>query len=425
MAPSRPGSRAALFRSIIQFPFLLVGGVCIEGVCYCDLLAVQSFFNSLMSSPDCKRQKLADDVNSVANMSKVSPKKDNYTQSDDVTIPVSASNKLTVININAQRFEDVAELDGFVDRTMLIEELLQGEKKDTYVMIFAPSKFGKTLNLNMIRLFCDIEDKNTKTKEDVAKNPTMEDLRSNPSKNMKVFLRQFEGTKYEECLIFKREQFVSQHFGRHPVVFFDFKDCRVKNESEAIFFCALKVRKGYFEHKYLINSKEFQSDDPQHVKLKQICTDWLNYSNVNLKNLSVMDVITGLESLIQSLRIHWGRKPVFLVDEVDKPCVAQCVVYIDVWGRHGNFAIIIEVKFNSDATGEPGKIGSKTKSSLAAAEEIVELLPGKKEREGGSGGKAGTGRDLEKLKFKDIKEVLNKTVDSSRAHELKKNSGLM
>jgi hypothetical protein len=250
----------------------------------------------------------------------ISPKKDIYTQTDDVTIPESASNKLTVINVNAQSFENVAKMDGFVDRTMLIEELLQEEP--AYVMMLAPSKFGKTLNLDMIRLFCDIEDKNTKTKEDVAKDPTMEDLRSNPSKNMKVFLRQFEGRKYEECLIVKREQFVIQHFGRHPVVLFNFKDCRAENKSGAIYYSARQVRKGYEENDYLKNSKEFQSGKSKHVRLKQTCTDWINYSDVDLKNLSVDDVITGLQNLITSLRIHWDRKPVFLVDEVDKPCVA-------------------------------------------------------------------------------------------------------
>ncbi|EFA11922.1 hypothetical protein TcasGA2_TC012932 [Tribolium castaneum] len=36
----------------------------------------------------------------------------------------------------------------------------------------------------------------------------------------------------------------------------------------------------------------------------------------------LVDVITGLKNLIKSLRIHWDRKPMFLVDEVDKPCVA-------------------------------------------------------------------------------------------------------
>ncbi|CAH1368000.1 unnamed protein product, partial [Tenebrio molitor] len=107
---------------------------------------------SLMSSPDCKRKKLADDVSSVAKMSNVSPTKNWETQTDNVTITESASNERSVIDLNAQSFEDVASLDGFVDKTMLTEELLQ---EPTYAMIFAPSKFGKTVNLSMIRLFCD------------------------------------------------------------------------------------------------------------------------------------------------------------------------------------------------------------------------------------------------------------------------------
>ncbi|KAH0813924.1 hypothetical protein GEV33_008867 [Tenebrio molitor] len=288
---------------------------------YCKAISGKTpFWASSMSSPDCKRKKRADDVNSVAKMSNVSPTKNWETQTDNVTITESAFNQRSVIDLNAQSFEDVASLDGFVDRTMLIEELLQEEP--TYTMIFAPSKFGKTVNLSMIRLFCDIEDKNTKTKEDVTKDPTMEELLSNPSKNMKVFLRQFADTQYEECLILKQENFVIQHFGRHPVVFFNFKDCNVKNESGAIFYCAMKVRDGYLENDYLKNSKEFQSGDPEHVHLKETCTNWLSYSDDKLESLSVMEVIFGLQDLIKSLRIHWGRDPVFLVDEIDKPGIA-------------------------------------------------------------------------------------------------------
>jgi hypothetical protein len=86
--------------------------------------------------------------------------------------------------------------------------------------------------------------------------------------------------------------------------------------------------------------------------------------------------------------------PVNYIDDNNK----RRSVYIDVWGHQDKFAIIFEVKYNSVATGEPGKIGCKTKSSLAAAEDIVELLPGKKKTEDGTSGKAGTGRDLEVLK---------------------------
>jgi hypothetical protein len=164
----------------------------------------------------------------------------------------SSLSQRCIINVRAQSFEGVASSDGFVDRTMLIEELLQREP--IYAMMFAPSKFGKTINLRMIRLFCDIEDKNTKTKEDVTKDPTMQELRSNSSKNMKVLLMQFEDTQYEECLISKREKFVIQHFGRHPVVSLNFKDCRAENKSEAIFDCAKQVNDGYLENDYLKNN---------------------------------------------------------------------------------------------------------------------------------------------------------------------------
>ncbi|EFA06441.1 hypothetical protein TcasGA2_TC009323 [Tribolium castaneum] len=81
-------------------------------------------------------------------------------------------------------------------------------------------------------------------------------------------------------------------------------------------------------------------------------------------------------------------------------------VHIDVWGRHGDFAIIFEVKFNSTAICHCEKTGFKTKSFLVAAEDIVKLLPRKENPEDGSGGKAGTGRDLQVLGFQKIKKYV-------------------
>ncbi|RZC35430.1 hypothetical protein BDFB_013768, partial [Asbolus verrucosus] len=89
-------------------------------------------------------------------------------------------------------------------------------------------------------------------------------------------------------------------------------------------------------------------------------------------------------------------------DNNNKPCR----VYIDVWGRHGNFIVIFEVKYNSGASGEPGKIGSKAKSFLAAAKDIVKLLHGKITPEDRSSSKAGTGRDLEVLKSSQIEHYI-------------------
>ncbi|CAH1367998.1 unnamed protein product, partial [Tenebrio molitor] len=78
---------------------------------------------------------------------------------------------------------------------------------------------------------------------------------------------------------------------------------------------------------------------------------------------------------------------------------------IDVWGRCGNFAVIFEVKYNFDARSEPGKIGSKAKSSLAAAENIVKLLPHKFNSEHRWSRKAGH-KLLKMLKFNKIEHYV-------------------
>ncbi|RZC41526.1 hypothetical protein BDFB_010391 [Asbolus verrucosus] len=281
---------------------------------------------------------------------------------------------------------------------MLIEELLQQEP--TYVMMFAPSKFGKTVNLNMISLFCDIEDKNTKTKEDVTKDPIMQKLRSNPLENM--------------------------------------KDCRAKNELTAILYCAMEVKEVYLENQYLANSKEFRSDNSEHDLLKQTCIDWLSYSDDKLKSLSVMQVTRGLENLIKSLRIHWGRLPVFLVDQIDKPCVAAMEYGVFEQQVCEAGTITTDVIFTSlpmqdstdslqenlDELCEDFKCIFKSMQCESEAsicshilailkyyadyekEDIVKLLPGKINPEERSSRKAGTGRDLELLKSPQIEHYV-------------------
>ncbi|KAJ3661572.1 hypothetical protein Zmor_005963 [Zophobas morio] len=139
------------------------------------------------------------------------------------------------------------------------------------------------------------------------------------------------------------------------------------------------------------NSTEFQKG------LGELCTD-LKCIFKHMKCRSERTICGHILAILKHYAGYDNGEMEYAVESVDDKDRKQHVVYIDVWGRHGDFAIIFEVKFNHDATDEPGKIGSTKKSSLAAAEDIVELLPGKETAEGGPGDKAGTGRNLQVLK---------------------------
>ncbi|EFN75373.1 hypothetical protein EAI_06156 [Harpegnathos saltator] len=59
-----------------------------------------------------------------------------------------------IFNENEENFIEAVKWSGFVDKSMLIAELL---KVPRLVLIFAPKRFGKSLNMNMVQRFFEIE----------------------------------------------------------------------------------------------------------------------------------------------------------------------------------------------------------------------------------------------------------------------------
>jgi hypothetical protein len=90
--------------------------------------------------------------------------------------------------------------DCYVDKTLLIRDLLElGSKK--VVLFSRPRRFGKTLNMNMLKTFFELEiDDNGKVKADGEK--------TNP--------KLFEGLKIGNCLE------SMEHLGRYPVISISF-----------------------------------------------------------------------------------------------------------------------------------------------------------------------------------------------------------
>ncbi|KAK0081894.1 hypothetical protein PV326_007445, partial [Microctonus aethiopoides] len=128
----------------------------------------------------------------------------------------------------------------YVDKTLLIKKLL----KVNHVMISAPSGFGKTLNMDMVRRFLEIEvDEDGKAiKLDVDEDKGCLKSVQTKSKNFKLF----EGKK-----ILEDEKFVFKHFGKYPTVHVDFSEL-VGNDYEEILVKFRKIlNKAFRQHAYL------------------------------------------------------------------------------------------------------------------------------------------------------------------------------
>ena len=162
--------------------------------------------------------------------------------------------------------------DYFVDKSLLIKEFL--EDSSQIILIPRPRRFGKTLNLSMVRYFVEKCD---------------EDRR---------YL-------FNNILIEKEEDIMKKQ-GIYPTIFLTFKD--EKHDEFNTFIEGIKwyVTALYNEFKYVYNTLESKQDKDYYDKI-------LN------KNYSIGELEISLRNLSKYLYDYHGEKVIVLIDEYDTP----------------------------------------------------------------------------------------------------------
>jgi hypothetical protein len=163
----------------------------------------------------------------------------------------------------------------FVDKSLFIKEIIDEPAK--VVLIPRPRRFGKTLNLYMLRHFLEIQD----NKEERAK--------------------LFTG------LAIQKEKSMKKHFCKYPVIFMTFKDIESRKFDEALNLIKEIISKEFRRHKYLLYSDVL--DDFEKKQFRDI---------LNMEGL-ITDYQMSLLRLSELLRRYHNEKPVILIDEYDAP----------------------------------------------------------------------------------------------------------
>lgn len=182
--------------------------------------------------------------------------------------------------IGVDNFEEViAEGYCYVDKTMLIKELL--DLKGKVNLFTRPRRFGKTLNLSMLRYFFE----DTEDKEKNARNR-----------------RLFHGLKIMEA----GEEYVRQ-MGMYPVINLNLKSAKQPSFSSAYAKIRQEIAEEFKRHYYVLES---DSVDPEDKNLFQKIAsgegDYDHYSG-------------ALKFLSKCLCQATGKKTVILMDEYDVP----------------------------------------------------------------------------------------------------------
>ena len=180
--------------------------------------------------------------------------------------------------IGLSDFKHLIEEDFYYfDKTKFIEEVI---KDGSQVKLFArPRRFGKTLNMSMLKYFFDIENK---------------------EENKEIF---------KDLYIEKTEAFKEQ--GQYPVIFLSLKDLKALTWEQMEKAIKSAISRLFSEYKYLLNVLDK--------------FDTLAFENILLKNTELEDLKEALKFLTRILYEKYNKKVVVLIDEYDSPLVSAYI----------------------------------------------------------------------------------------------------
>ena len=180
--------------------------------------------------------------------------------------------------IGLSDFKHLIEEDFYYfDKTKFIEEIIEDGSQ---VKLFArPRRFGKTLNMSMLKYFFDIK---------------------NREENKKIF---------KDLYIEKTEAFKEQ--GQYPVIFLSLKDLKALTWEQMEKAIKSAISRLFSEYKYLLNDLDK--------------FDTLTFENILLKNTELEDLKEALKFLTRILYEKYNKKVVVLIDEYDSPLVSAYI----------------------------------------------------------------------------------------------------
>ena len=175
--------------------------------------------------------------------------------------------------IGIENFEEMQKQDFYyVDKTGLIVELLESWGK---VNLFTrPRRFGKTLNMSMLKYFFEIgSDKSI-----------------------------FDGLKVAE-----KKELCETYMGKYPVVFVSLKGVDGLTFEDAYEYLRILIRNEAMRLNVLRGSERLDAEEKN------------AYLRLVSETPSKTDVSEGLKTLCVLLEKHYGQKPILLIDEYDVP----------------------------------------------------------------------------------------------------------
>ena len=162
----------------------------------------------------------------------------------------------------------------YVDKTMLIKEFL--DQKPLVSLFTRPRRFGKTLNMDMLRVYFE------KTDEDTSK-------------------------YFKDKDIWKCGEVYRMHQGKYPVIFLTFKDVKFDSWQATVEKIKLLLQEEYGRHQELLSSDRISDYEKEFFNKVLSATE------------NEVELSSSLEKLSKMLATNYGKAPIIIIDEYDTP----------------------------------------------------------------------------------------------------------
>lgn len=161
----------------------------------------------------------------------------------------------------------------FIDKSLYIKDIIDNDSK--VVLVTRPRRFGKTLNMSMLKYFfdCDIKD----------------------SKEM------FKGLKIME----QSEKYISQ-MGAYPCIYLTMKDLNVRNFEFMLMQLKTAIMEIFFEKRYLL-----ESEIPEGERVV--------FNKILAANINEMELLNSIKMLTRMLCNYYNKPVMLFIDEYDVP----------------------------------------------------------------------------------------------------------
>lgn len=185
-----------------------------------------------------------------------------------------APGKKLPLPVGISSFTEAVSNYYYVDKTLLIRDFL--DERPMVSLFTRPRRFGKTLNMDMLRTYFEISEEDTS-----------------------VYFR--------DKAIWKQGKAYQEYQGKYPVVFMSFKDIKCETWAETLEMLAGVIGSEYARHDELLQSTSCNE------------VDKASFRRVMERNADVTELSSSFLTLTKMLHEHYRIPPIIMIDEYDTP----------------------------------------------------------------------------------------------------------